>query len=71
MHDAKSDKQAKAIPIKCFISHRPLSPVDGSVSRAKKEKEGPGDEVELGCLVTKSAPSLLGNSKVFPPLAVV
>ena len=38
----------------------PPSPDDGSVGRAKKrhtEREDPGDEVELGCLVTKSARS--------------
>ena len=29
----------KAIPIKCFVSHRPPSREDGSVDRAKKKKK--------------------------------
>ena len=30
----------KAIPIKCFVSHRPPSREGGSVGRAKKKKKG-------------------------------
>ena len=47
-------KTTKAIPIKCFVSHRPPSREGGSVGRAKKKKgndhlKGSGCQGRPGC----------------------
>ena len=62
-HVASSDQNVfrricEAIPIKCFVSHRPPSREGGSVGRAKKKRERSLEGVwvpgKVGLLSTKA-----------------